>query len=112
MHIKNLFKAFSAFLIFCLFFLVIQVNESKAQLIINEIQSSNIRSITDQNGEFGDWVELFNSGTTSLNLNGYGLSDDPDKPFLFQFPDMTIPAQSRILVFATDTNISDVNSDG
>ena len=110
MHIKNLFKAFSAFLIFCLFFLVIQVNESKAQLIINEIQSSNIRSITDQNGEFGDWVELFNSGTTSLNLNGYGLSDDPDKPLLFQFPDMTIPAQSRILVFATDTNITDVNS--
>jgi len=34
-----------------------------------------------------DWVEVFNSGTEPVDMSGWGLSDDPDDPFKFRFPD-------------------------
>lgn len=82
----------------------------EAQVLINEIQTSNIHTTVDQFGEYEDWIELYNNGASAVNLNGYGLSDDISKPYLFQFADMNIPAKSSLLVFASDSNISDIKS--
>lgn len=108
MQVNFLAKHSSLFI--CLFIFIFKLNEAKAQVVINEIQASNVRTIADQFGEFDDWIELYNSGSSSVSLNGYGLTDDPTKPYLFRFPDISIPAQSRILVFAADTTVTDVNS--
>ena len=45
-------------------------------LVINEIMASNTISVSDQDGEYDDWVELYNGNSFSLNLNGYYLSDN------------------------------------
>lgn len=59
------------------------VSTAHAQLIINELMQSNIDCIMDDINEFPDsWVELYNSGTSAVNLNAYSISDedDPKKP--------------------------------
>lgn len=33
-----------------------------------------------------DWVELYNQSMKTVDLNGYGLSDDPDRPRKWRFP--------------------------
>jgi len=33
-----------------------------------------------------DWVELYNQSTKTVDLSGYGLSDDPGRPRKWQFP--------------------------
>ncbi|MBT5274296.1 MAG: hypothetical protein HOL74_05655, partial [Flavobacteriales bacterium] len=39
-------------------------------LVINEIMAGNVTAVADQNGEYDDWVELYNGNSFSLNLNG------------------------------------------
>lgn len=57
-----------------------------AQVRLNEIMAVNQTYGTDPQGEAEDWIELANSGNTSLDLAGYFLSDNPDNPRKWQFP--------------------------
>ena len=52
------------------------VNPMLGNLVINEFMASNNTTQADQNGEFDDWIELYNNGTVALDLEGYSLSDD------------------------------------
>ena len=47
-----------------------------AQLIINEISSNNKSTLQDNEGDYPDWIELFNETTDTVNLNGYTISED------------------------------------
>ena len=58
--------------------LVLIVNNSYAQLVITEVQSSN-STLTLDLDEF-DWVEIYNSGSTDIDLTGYYMTDDPTNP--------------------------------
>ncbi|MBP6335710.1 MAG: CotH kinase family protein, partial [Bacteroidia bacterium] len=98
---------FATVIIICLFAFV---KSASAQVLINEIQASNISTTTDQFGEYDDWIELYNAGNTNVNLNGYGLTDNISLPFQFQFPDISLAPQSYLLVFAADTTVTDVMS--
>ena len=52
--------------------LVTATTEAHAQLVINELMQSNIDCVMDDLNEFPDsWVELYNSGTTPVNLRDY-----------------------------------------
>ena len=46
-----------------------------AQVIINEVSSSNKNILQDNNGEYSDWIELYNISTDTVNLDGYAISD-------------------------------------
>ena len=54
--------------------------QTHAQLVISEFLASNNRNLADRDGEFSDWIELRNTGTTVLNLAGWTLTDDPAQP--------------------------------
>lgn len=88
-------------LIFCL-------AQANGQVVINEVCPSNVTTIQNFNGDYDDWIEIYNSGSSSLNLNGYGLTDDLSNPFKFTFPSVNLPAGSSILIFASDTNSTTV----
>ena len=47
-----------------------------AQLMMNEGSNKNFNSILDQDDGSEDWIEIYNSGTTIVNLEGYSLTDD------------------------------------
>lgn len=89
-----------------LLFLLLKTN-SFSQIVINEICPSNISTIQNSNGKYDDWIELYNSGGSTVNLQGYGLTDDITKPYRFTFPSFNLNAGSRILIFASDST-SDV----
>ena len=72
-------------------------------LRISEVMPSNRSAVTDENGEYPDWVEIWNSADHEMNLHGIGLSDRSDS-IRFLFPDMVLPADGRVLVFCSNSN--------
>jgi hypothetical protein len=62
--------------------------------------SFNCTTIADEDGDFEDWIELYIYRTGTVNLAGYGLSDDPDEPHKWVFPEMTLQPEGFLPVFA------------
>ena len=80
-----------------------------AQLIINEISSNNKSTLQDNEGDYPDWIELFNETTDTVNLNGYTISEDREELDKYIFPDINIAPFSYLILFASDKNyVSDV----
>lgn len=71
------------------------------QIRINEFMASNATVVADEDNDYPDWIELYNAGNTTLNLQGYGLSDDPAQPFRWIFPQQSIGPNQFMLVFAS-----------
>ena len=55
-------------------------------LVINELMASNATTASDQDGEFDDWLELFNNSSETVSLDNLYLSDDPTDLLAWQFP--------------------------
>ena len=68
-------------------------------LVINEIMASNFSEVTDQSGEYDDWVELYNGGNSAINLNGFYLSDNENDLTKWSFPNITIQPNDYLIVW-------------
>lgn len=55
-------------------------------VVINEVQASNDSTVADEDGDYEDWIELFNAGADTVDLHGFGLSDDASRPWRWVFP--------------------------
>lgn len=84
-----------------IFYRIVAGRLAEKVLLINEVMSKNISSITDEFGGFSDWIEIYNLGHVAVNLNGYGLSDNDAKLHKWRFPDVLIQPSSFLLVFAS-----------
>jgi len=71
-------------------------------VVINEIMPVNNITVTDQDGEYDDWIELFNTTSSSVNLSGYYLSDSGKKPWKWKFPQGTTVAANGYLIIWAD----------
>ena len=49
-------------------------------LFINEFMASNDTHYADENGDYDDWVEIYNGGPTAVDIGGDYLSDDHEIP--------------------------------
>jgi len=76
-------------------------------VVINEIMASNQKTIRDEDGNSSDYIELYNSGTAPVPLEGYGLSDTP-KTRKWLFGSAVIKPGEYLLVFASDKNKKEV----
>ncbi len=76
-------------------------------IIINEIMSSNGNYAQAQDGEFYDWVELYNNTDEDINLDGYYFSDSGTEPLRWSFPNITIEAHSYLVVYLSGLDIWD-----
>lgn len=56
-----------------------------AQVVINEYSAANWKQFIDNHSDYEDWVELYNTSSEAVNLGGYYLSDNEDKPDKWQF---------------------------
>ena len=75
-----------------------------AQLKINEYSCSNIAGPTDAYGQQEDWVELYNTTATNINLTGWYLSDKASNPTKWQIPSGTINANGFKMVYCSGRN--------
>lgn len=121
-------------ILFCLFCIVINLNVNAQGIVINEVMSANLSSIPDvyvpdysncpvpdceswydqlgdltMDGDYPDWIELYNPGNISVNLQGFGLSDDLNEPFKWTFPNIEIAAQGYLVVFATGLDVKETS---
>ncbi len=73
-----------------------------SDVVINELMASNTSAIADQDGEFDDWIELYNKSTNSIDLSGYYLSDDLADPTKWTIPSGTTIMGNDYLIIWTD----------
>lgn len=96
---KNIYTA----VFFALFPFLFICQESYSQnLKINELMSSNVGTVEDEDGDTPDWIEIFNYGNSAVNLGDYFLSDDAGELLKWQFPALTLAPNEPLLVFASD----------
>ncbi|MCF8367381.1 MAG: lamin tail domain-containing protein, partial [Bacteroidales bacterium] len=69
-------------LIFCLS----PINSANAQLYINEFLASNDVSFPGPQGDYPDWIEIYNAGSEDVMLGGYYLYDVFDLTEAIQIP--------------------------
>ncbi len=61
---------------------------ARADVLITEIMTDN--GVYDTKGNAYDWIELYNSGPSSVRLSGWGLTDSRSDPYAFTFPPGTV----------------------
>ena len=66
---------------------------------ISEFMARNGTTTAGPNGQYPDWIELFNTTNGQVDLSGCGISDDIRKPYKFTFPQGTTidPGQYLLL---------------
>jgi hypothetical protein len=73
--------------------------ELYSQIIINEGSNRNYSTIADENGEYPDWIELYNEGDQTVSLYNYALTDDLDEPAKWVFPNIELmPGEYRVVL--------------
>lgn len=84
---------------------------AQAQVRINEVLASNGTVLADAQGDYEDWIELYNESDESVNLSGWGLSDNPNQPFKWAFPNDThIAPAGHLLVWGSGKDTTLVRS--
>jgi hypothetical protein len=76
-----------------------------AQVVINEFSAKNTGAIYDFEDDSSDWIEIYNENSTSYDLTDHFLSDNFDTPQKWQFPSISIPANDRIIIFASGKDV-------
>jgi hypothetical protein len=79
---------------------------ASAQVIISEFMADNKKVLLDEDFEASDWIELYNTGTTSVNLKGWSLTDDSNRVARWTIPQTNLPAKGFLIVFASGKNRS------
>ncbi|MBK9043930.1 MAG: CotH kinase family protein [Saprospiraceae bacterium] len=87
---------------FYLIFLTFIWNGLFSQIIISEYSASNLRMFPDDYGKYEDWIELHNTGNTSVDISGWYLSDKRDKPKKWKIPSgTTLGPDNYIIIWAS-----------
>ena len=75
-----------------------------AEPVISEFMASNSQTLDDEDGDSSDWIEIYNPGTTAVDLGGWHLTDDASDLNKWTFPSITLEANGRLVVFASGKN--------
>ena len=90
------------------YFLIESLSSGYTQnIFINEVQSSNVSTIYDHTGNTPDWIEIYNGGSSSINLENYGLSDVDSLPMKWTFPPTILTPNSQLLVYASGLDLKE-----
>jgi Spore coat assembly protein len=81
----------------------------RADLIISEFAASNDTTLKDDFFEDSDWIEIHNTGSSFVNLQGWRLTDDPNNLAKWTFPARVLPPGGYLVVFASgrDRKVTD-----
>jgi hypothetical protein len=74
-------------------------------LYVNELLASNSAGLTDPYGEYDDWFEIYNPGSSPVDLGGMYVTDDLATPNKWQIPTSdptasTVPAHGYLILWA------------
>ncbi|MDA9264234.1 CotH kinase family protein [Saprospiraceae bacterium] len=83
-------------------FTATSVNTSIGDVVINEFMASNDMTQVDQDGEYDDWIELYNNSNLDIDLSGYFLSDISEDIMSWQIPAETVISANGYLMIWAD----------
>ncbi len=101
-------------IIYCsLFFLLLLSScvTNNRTLYINEVMSKNSGFSYDHEGDSSDWMEIFNYGTSDIDLENYLLVSDNVKSPKFTFKKLIIEAGQTLLVWCSGKESSKYSAD-
>lgn len=78
-------------------------------VVINELMSDNESTIQDMDGDYKDWIELYNNSSSTINLENFSLSDDMDNLEKWVFPAVSISPNGFLLIFASGKDVVDTS---
>ncbi|MHC4536592.1 MAG: lamin tail domain-containing protein, partial [Planctomycetota bacterium] len=90
--------------------------ESPPSLVINEFMASNNSSARDPQGQYDDWIEIYNFGSDAVDIGGCYLTDNLSIPAKWRIPFgnptlTTIPPHGYLLIWAdNDTAYSGLHA--
>jgi len=73
-------------------------------IVINEFMADNATTITDPNGQYDDWIELFNPTSNPITLTGKYLTDKRTNLTKWQFiePNLTLNSNQYLLIWCDE----------
>lgn len=75
-------------------------------VVINEVMPVNSSTAADQDGEYDDWIELYNLSSATVNLSGFYLSDSKKNPTKWKFPEGTnILPKGYLIIWADEDTL-------
>ena len=74
------------------------------KLYISEIMVNNTYTLEDEDGDYSDYIEIYNGYNYKINLDGYYLSDSEFETSKWKFPEITINANEYLIIFASGKN--------
>ncbi len=86
--------------------------ENNPSLIISEFMADNSKTLADGDGEYSDWIEIYNPTNETICINSWYLTDDLSQPAKWRFPStdilsLTIAPGKYFIVFASGKETSD-----
>ena len=84
------------------------VVEETPQIVINELLPKNTQYGSDQDGEFDDWIEIYNPADEDQDISGYYLTDSKKDLTKWKFPTGTVIGKNGYLIVWADGDSSQV----
>ncbi|MES2708181.1 MAG: CotH kinase family protein [Verrucomicrobiota bacterium] len=83
--------------------------EARAGVVISEFLASNQAAdgLRDEDGDLNDWIELLNTGTETVALKGWHLTDHLDEPKRWELPEVALAPGAYLVVFASGKDRSE-----
>ena len=73
----------------------------RSQIVIGEFMAVNDTTLTDEDGDTSDWIELHNSAATNVDLAGWYLTDRSNDLAKWSFPATHLSPGAYLVVFAS-----------
>jgi len=89
------------------FSLYVEQNPNNIPLVINEFMASNNSSETDPQGQYDDWIEIYNHGSYAIDIGGMYMTDNFSAPTKWRIPPVTIISPGVYILIWADNDITD-----
>jgi len=71
------------------------------KLYITEIMANNTYTHKDEDGDYSDYIEIYNGYNHQINLEGYYLSDSEFETNKWMFPNIIIKPNEYLIIYAS-----------
>jgi len=85
------------------------LSTGRAVPIISEFMAANNTTLADQDGDYADWIEIFNPDATTDSLGGYYLTNSATALTRWKIPAVSLPAGGYLIIFASEKNYTLTN---
>ncbi len=85
------------------------MSKDEKEIQINEILPENKGNFKNLTGDYSGYIEIKNISKSSINLEGYSLSNSLDAPFKWQMPKTTLPSGAVLVIYTS--GVSSINGE-